>query len=195
MLGGNKTEQSNIDAEKVIGRDDYSKTTINNITQTTYKGEDRTLRKLLEEHELERQKNTDYQEFSDALNNFFKQKTEANLRNLEQKLIDGNRQHLIDVALEAKERVTKKIYKHQLYKTAQEVYTYLLTNIRTVFKHSIESKIKSGKFQEFEIDDLVEEKIINSFYETVQGSSLYIDRDELYGLLYLLTGNCHIAWD
>ncbi len=154
-----------------------------------------TLRKLLEAHESERQNNPEYQVFSDELNNFFKQKTEKNLRDLTQKLSDGNREHLIDIALESKEKVTKNIYQFQHYPSAQKVYTHLLTNIRSSFKHLIESRIKSGKFEIFEIDDLVKEKVIEPFYQTVQGSSLHIDLNDLYGLLYLLTGNCHIEWD
>jgi hypothetical protein len=195
MLGNdNKAEQSNITAKNVFGRDDNSITTNNYLVSNSYSG-DLTLRKLLELHETEKQNNSEYQDFSDELNNFFKQKTENKLRNLTQKLLDGNREYLIDSAMESKERVTKKIYKHGLYKTAQEVYTHLLTNIRTTFKHRIESRIKSKKFDIFEIDDEVSDKIIKPFYQSVQGSSLYIDEDELYGLLYLLTGNCHIDWD
>lgn len=194
MLNDNKVEQSNIRAETVVGRDDNSKTCNFYNSSIIYK-EDLTLKKLLEEHELEKLKNSEYQDFSDELNNFFKQKTEKKLRDLTQKLVDGDRENFVSVALEAKERVTKKIYKFSLYTSAQEVYTHLLTNIRTTFKHSIESKIKSGKFDIYEIDDLVKEKIIEPFYQTIQGSSLYIDLDELYGLLYLLTGNCHIEWD
>ncbi|PPK74963.1 hypothetical protein B0F87_107206 [Methylobacter tundripaludum] len=195
MLESNEVYQSEIRAETVVGRDDNRKIYNTIYNQSIIYREDQTLKKLLNEHELEKQKNPKYQEFSDELNNFFKQKTENKLRDLTQKLVDGDRENFVSVALEAKERVTKKIYKFSLYTSAQEVYTHLLTNIRTTFKHSIESKIKSGKFDIFEIDDLVKNIIIEPFYQTVQGSSLYIDLDELYGLLYLLTGNCHIEWD
>lgn len=195
MLESNEVSQSEIRAETVIGRDDNRKIYNTIYNQPIVYREDQTLKRLLKEHELEKQINPKYQEFSDELNNFFKQKTEKKLRDLTQKLVDGDRENFVSVALEAKERVTKKIYKFSLYTSAQEVYTHLLTNIRTTFKHSIESKIKSGKFDIFEIDDLVKNIIIEPFYQTVQGSSLYIDLDELYGLLYLLTGNCHIEWD
>ena len=195
LENSNKTEQSNISANSVTGRDDYSTTNNYYNNQLVNSKQDFVLRRLLDEHEEEKQKDADYQRFSDELNNFFKQKTEKKQRDLKQKLLDGNRENLIDTALDAKERVTKKIYKFSFSKSAQEIYTYLLTNIRVAFKHTIESRIKSGKFEPFEIDDLVKEKIIEPFFQTVQGSRLYIDLDELYGLLYLLTGNCHIEWD
>jgi len=194
LENSNKTEQSKITANNVTGRD-YNSTTNNHYHYSNASTQDLILKRLLDEHEEEKQKNADYQQFSDELNNFFKQKTEKNQRDLTQKLLDGNRENLIDLALEAKERVTKKIHKYSFSKSAQEVYTYLLINIRDTFKHRIELRIKSGKIDVFTISDLVEEKIIEPFFQEVQGSSLYIDKNELYGLLYLLTGNCHIEWD
>lgn len=195
MFDNNKVVQSNIEANKVIGRDDNSTTHNHFYNRTVNYREDLVLKRLLDEHDLEKKNNPDYQQFSDDLNNFFKLKQVKNLRDLNKKLIDGNRENLIDIAMESKERVTKKIHKFALYKSAQDIYTYLLINIRSAFKHYVESRIKSGRFEIFEIDDIVRYEIIEPFFSNVQGSKLYIDIDELYGILYLLTGNCHIEWD
>lgn len=81
------------------------------------------------------------------------------------------------------------------YKSAQELYTYILTNIRTTFLHEIAPRIKSGDFKQYDINDLVEQKIIQPLLENIGICSLRIDKDELYGLLYILTGNCYIEWD
>ncbi len=197
MIDNNKVTQSDVVAKKAIGRDDKS---INYNNNYFYKRpvqyrEDLVLKRLLEEHENEKEKDPEYQKFSDELNNFFKEKQKENLRDLKEKLIDGKREHMIDIAIDAKERVTKKIHKFSLYKSAQDIYSYLLINIRTSFKHTIENRIKSGKFEIYEIDDLVKNEIIEPFFYNIQGSSLDIDMNELYGLLYLLTGNCHVEWD
>lgn len=195
MLDKNEVTQSNITAEKVVGRDDKSTTNNYFYKRPVLYREDLVLKRLLEEHENEKLKDSEYQKFSDELNNFFKEKQKENLRDLREKLVDGGRANLVDIAIDSKERVTKKIHKFSLYKSAQDIYTYLLTNIRSAFKHTIESRIKSGKFEAYEIDDLVKNEIIDPFFHNIQGSSLYIDVDELYGILYLLTGNCHIEWD
>lgn len=194
MFEKNEVTQSDICAEKVIGRDDNS--TIHNYfyNKTVIHREDHVLKKLLLEHENEKKIDSEYQSFSDELNNFFKKKHVENLRDLRTKLTDGGRDNLVDIAIDSKERVTKKIHRFSLYKSAQDIYTYLLTNIRTAFKHTVENRIKSGKFETFEIDDIVRNEIIEPFFNNIQGSSLYIDVDELYGILYLLTGNCHIEW-
>lgn len=191
----NNVNQSNIIASKVIGRDDNSQIHQHFYSKSIFYKEDLVLKKLLDEHEIEKEKDADYLAFSDELNNFFKQEIGKNLRDLREKLVDGGRENLIRCALDSKERVTKKIHMYSLYKSAQDVYTYLLTNIRSSFKHQVEARIKSGKFETYEIDDIVRDKIIEPFYQAAQGSSLLIDLDELYGILYLLTGNCHIDWD
>lgn len=195
MLDKNEVTQSNITAEKVVGRDDKSTTHNHFYNRPVLYREDKVLKRLLEQHEQERNADPEYQRFSDELNNFFKEKQKERLRDLKQKLEDGGRDNLVDIAIDSKERVTKKIHRLSLYKSAQDIYTYLLTNIRSAFKHGIENRIKSGRFDAYEIDDLVKNEIIEPFYHNIQGSRLEIDIDELYGLLYLLTGNCHIEWD
>ncbi len=157
--------------------------------------QDHRLRELVEEHEQEIQKDELYKDFSSQLNNFLERKVEGKLRDLGQKLTDGSRDYLLDYAMDVKERVSKKIMQFSHYRSAQELYTYILTNIRTTFLHEISSRIKSGDFKDYEINGLVEDKIIQPVLESVNGCSLNIDKDELYGLLYILTGNCYIEWD
>jgi len=189
ILDSNKVSFESVRAGRNIsGRDihDYSTTTItNNHAAPVVYRQDHRLRALVQEHEREIQKDEQYKEFSSQLNNFLERKVEGRLRDLGQKLTDGNRSFLLDYAMDVKERVSKKIMQFSHYKSAQELYTYILTNIR----------IKSGDFKEYQISDLVEEKIIQPVLESVHGCSLNIDKDELYGLLYILTGNCYIEWD
>ncbi len=116
-------------------------------------------------------------------------------RNLEQKLLDGNKNHVIPFAIECKHRINKKISKYGLFRTANDVFVYLLGHIETKFLTTIKSRICSEKFESYEIDDLIESEIINKLWGDCQYSSLFENFDELYGLLYLLTGNCHIDWD
>ena len=199
VLDSNKSSLDNVQAGRNIsGRDvhDHSTTQItNNYAAPVMYRQDHRLRELIEEHEREIQKDPTYREFSNQLNNFLERKVERSLRNLEQKLTDGNRDFLLDYAMDVKERITKKITRFSHYKSAQELYTYILTNIRTTFLHEISPRIKSGDFKDYQINDLLEDKIILPVLESVQGCSLNIDKDELYGLLYILTGNCYIEWD
>ena len=81
------------------------------------------------------------------------------------------------------------------YVTAEKIYTHLLVEIRTVFLSEMSSRIKSGDFTNYNIDDRILERIIEPQLSHVEGCSLQIDKEELFGLLYILTGNCYIEWD
>lgn len=199
VLDSNKASFDNVNAGGNVGgrdvHDNSTHITTNNYAAPVMYRQDNRLRDLVLEHENEIQKDEQYKEFSSQLNNFLERKVEGKLRDLGQKLSDGNRDFLLDYAMDVKERVSKKIMQFSHYKSAQELYTYILTNIRTTFLHEVSPRIKSGDFKLYEINDLVEDKIIQPVLENVHGCSLNIDKDELYGLLYILTGNCYIEWD
>jgi hypothetical protein len=181
----------------ISGRDttisNYSQT-INNNAPVMYR-QDPRIRELILEHEQEILADPSYKEFSEKLNNFLNRTVENELRDLQQKLEDGQRDFLVDYAMEQKESVTKKIMSYSHFTTAQEIYTFILANMRVTFLHQIAPKIKSSKFDAYEIDDLVVQQIIEPTLISLEGCSLVIDKDELYGLLYVLTGNCYIEWD
>jgi hypothetical protein len=71
MFDNNKVVQSDIEANKVIGRDDNSTTHNHFYNRAVNYREDLVLKRLLDEHELEKKNDPDYQQFSDDLNNFF----------------------------------------------------------------------------------------------------------------------------
>jgi hypothetical protein len=187
----NKINQKNITAQNVSGRDQHN--IVNNFYNNTFI--DENLKRLITEHESSKETSVEYREFCDELNRFFNKKNPKKIRNLQEKLSAGDRDAIIDNAMEAKDYAVKKITKYTHYQTAQEIFTYLLTNIKTTFVHEIYPKIKSKRFENFEIDDLVYEKIIEPTLVSASESSICIDKTTIYGLLYLLTGNCYIEWD
>jgi hypothetical protein len=197
VIESNKVNQKNIQAGGHVsgGNMIVNENHFHNYNSPPIYIEDRVLKSLLIEHEKEKDEDPEYRKFSDELNKFFSKSLRAKPRNLEEKLSDGGRGHLVELAMDAKEKVTKKIERFSNFKSAQEIYTYLLTNIRTAFVHEVQSKIKSCEFAEHQIDDIVKSNIIDPFLHNLAGSSLAIDRSELYGLLYFLTGNCYIEWD
>jgi len=186
--------QKNINAGGDVAGGNIDKSSIHINIPIPYQN-DATLKQLLLQHEIEKSTDPEYREFSKELNRFFNKKLPEKFRDLETKLTDGKREFVIELAQDSKEKLTKKIEKYQHYQSAQDIYTYLLVNIRTSFVHQVQSKIKSGVFKEFEIDEIVANEIIGPFLFNLQGSSLLIDKDELYGVLYFLTGNCYIEWD
>jgi len=193
-IDSNKVSQSDLEVKGDVAGRDLHKSVHHHHGPPIYH-EDSVLKALLQEHEKEKENDPEYRSFSEDLNKFFKISLNSKKRDLEQKLSDGGRDYLLEMAMDAKERVTKKIERYSNFRSAQEIYTYLLTNIRTAFLHEVQSKIKSGDFSHYEIDEIVKKNIIDPFLHNLNGTSLEIDNSELYGLLYFLTGNCYIEWD
>ncbi|MFA5924392.1 MAG: hypothetical protein WC856_24385 [Methylococcaceae bacterium] len=99
MIENNKVDQKNITAAgSVAGRDLYDQKTTFIINNSILYREDTVLKSLLLEHEHEKTFDPEYREFSEELNKFFRTTLRNNLRNLEEKLNDGRRDYLIDLA-------------------------------------------------------------------------------------------------
>ena len=193
----NRVTQSNVNAGRNnAARDNYDNSTnhVHNYFPAVYR-EDKRLRALVEEHEHEKRTDQRYRKLAEKLNNFLLRKADGSERDLTEKLTDADREHLIILAMELKEDVTKKITRNSHFQSAQKIYTYLLTQIRITFLSEISSRIKSGQFKQYEIDDFVKNRVIEPLLAGVDGCSLEIDKEELFGLLYILTGNCYVEWD
>ncbi|HCG9645370.1 TPA: hypothetical protein NKA98_003189 [Vibrio parahaemolyticus] len=156
--------------------------------------EDKTLKILIEEHEQAILTDCDYREFSETLNNFLNRKISPDLRDLTTKLTEGDRSHLVMLAMMLKEDVTKKIMRHSHFESAQKIYTHLLRTVYSTYLTEIYSKVKSAHFPMHEIDEQILERIVTPILDNVGDCSLLIDKNEVYGLLYILTGNCYIEW-
>lgn len=154
---------------------------------------------MLEKFENDKNHNPDFERLTDELDNYLLRKIKKNnpklARDLEQKLLDGNKKHIVSFAKGCKHRINKKINKYGLFRTANDIFVYMLCHIETKFLTTVKSRICSMQFEIYEIDKIIETEIINTLWDECQYSSLFDNLDDLYGLLYLLTGNCHIDWD
>ncbi len=117
---------------------------------------------------------------------------ETNLIGLGAKMEEGGRSELLPFALSTKELFAKKILKHQFSETAQEIHAYLLAEVYTRFYNLIFPCI--GKIPDIDVNNLIQEKIINYIQGILGENVLDFYSDEINGMLYFLTGNCHIRW-
>ena len=115
-------------------------------------------------------------------------------RNLAEKLNACGKAHLLDDALEAKERFAKQLKKTTFNPAVQEIYAYILGEIYTNFNHRIKPKIAGSEqgVTEAAIGDLAD-RITRQLADAPP--SLGIGMTEVVGMLYYLTGNCHLNWD
>ena len=137
--------------------------------------------------------NKEYVEFIEELTYYIKARN-GNALGLEEKLKLGNRSDLIDDALELKEKFAKKISKSQLNIVTQKVYIQILSNINALFRNKIKPLILKNEPIHV-VDNAIQNEVIEYIYGQISTHSFVnLDMDDIHGMLYYLSGKCHINW-
>ncbi len=113
-------------------------------------------------------------------------------RNLKTKLTEAGRADEVQEAEELKEYFAKILVKNNLSQKAQEVYVHILSVIKVSYDNKVKPLIKENPTHP-DIGEKVFE-IIDAIYSTLSESVLKYDMRQVKGMLYFLTGNCHIDW-
>ncbi len=150
-------------------------------------------RALAKLHEL-CEDDEDFQYFVERLNFFTSDKSHSSLIGLEQKLVNGGRADLLEVAIERKDSFAKRLMKSQLNRRRQWIFLYILQKISFAFEDLVRPLIKQGAPPEA-IDSVIMNGIIDSIYREVMGEDITIDQYTISGMLYFLTGKCHLVWE
>lgn len=174
----------------IAGRD-IQKTTIN-IGRISLGGKSQ-LEKLYEKLEKEKESSTRFSEIIDELLHFKTYPEKTDVVGLEKKLENGERLNYLIFAERTKEMFTKKLIKNEYSETAQLIYAFLLAKVYTSFEMNVYPYILEGHTQEV-INKLISASIIEPIEEILGDNLLRIYDNEINGMIYFLTGNCHIKW-
>ncbi len=136
----------------------------------------------------------DFQWFVERLDFFTNQRTQSPVIGLEQKLINGGREDLLEVAIERKDFFVKCLMKSQLNQRRQGVFLYILQKISFAFEEHVRPLIKKGAPNEV-IDSVILNGIVDAIYREVMAEDLTVDQYMISGMLYFLTGKCHLIWE
>lgn len=120
-------------------------------------------------------------------------------KGLEEKLQDGGfKKSFIQKATLQKEMYAKKATKYECYPAAQEIILSLFARIKNEFDVRIYPMITrvadvSSIMQE------VHNQIVSPILQMIEANgaedqSLYFNMDHIYGMIYYLTGMCHLNW-
>ncbi|MBA3008610.1 MAG: hypothetical protein KJ900_05065 [Proteobacteria bacterium] len=134
-------------------------------------------------------------EFVESLLSWINPKKTALTRDLAEKLNACGKGHLICDALEAKERFAKQLKKTTFNPAIQEIYAYILGEIYANFNHRIKPRIAAA-VEPGSIEGAIAD-LANTITSQIANAptSLGVGMTEITGMLYYLTGNCHIDWD
>ena len=168
--------------------------TVNNVNQYTSSNYKAYL-KFVEEYEQElkngSQANVD---FINKIQHYLNNIDGEEFIGLQRKLEEADYSSDFLWANELKESYTKKLTELSLSQSSQKIHAYLLLKIYTFFNFCIKPAIIDGVPKEvikkriisdviMPLTDIVDENNILEFYD-----------DDFLGMLYFLTGNCHLRW-
>tara|TARA_Y100000588_G_scaffold395303_1_gene522781 strand:+ start:1515 stop:2681 length:1167 start_codon:yes stop_codon:yes gene_type:complete len=133
-----------------------------------------------------------YRDMIEEFQEFLSPRPGRKIIGLESKLKEGNRIDLLEDAEYLESRFSRKVSRKQLSDKEQIVYFHCLSKINSYFKSYIKPLIAQQE-SNCKIDNEIQERIITPLYEeilVVQPMSMEMIR----GMLYFLTGKCHLRW-
>ena len=120
-------------------------------------------------------------------------------KGLEEKLQDGGFQKIfIQKAIIQKEMYAKRATKYECYPAAQEIILSLFARIKNEFDVRIYPMIITGVDVPLIMQE-VHKQIVSPILQMIETNgandqSLYFNMDHIYGMIYYLTGMCHLNW-
>lgn len=160
--------------------------------KNVYNAEPTQLMLLQEEYQEEFKNRQTCTEMISELNHYNTRKSE--IRDLEDKLSAAGYSLLLDEAQELKELVSKLIVQYQHYRSAQKIIAFLLSDVHSIFQYKIKPQIVS-KDQEIKILELMYLYIECELSKKLGINALEIYNRHLRGMVFFLTGNCHLEWE
>jgi hypothetical protein len=150
------------------------------------------IKTLYAQFEKEEKSKPQIKKFMEELD-YYNKPLDGDMIGLAQKLKDGNQENFIDFALRVKESYHKKLYKHSLSPSAQKINLHLLSMVECFFMHQIFPLIEKKQSSD-KINLLIQELVVNPMMTELGENRLDFTAQDINGMLYLLTGNCHIKW-
>lgn len=188
----NKVNQENINSSgDVVGGDKIVIQDVN-ITSVLNPATDYMI-ELIKRFKAESNSDEKINKIVENLNHYSTNLDEETVYDLEYKLNAGNRGFEFNRAVLLKERITKKIKLNENSESAQEIYAYLLSQICSDFHLHIYPLLKTHTISQINL--LIDEKVIKPAVFILGENVLKLLKEDINGMIYFLTGNCHIKWE
>lgn len=138
-------------------------------------------------------KSIEQQKFIEELQHYISQ-ADGDVLGLEEKFKVAGRIDRLWYAKELKERYYKKLLRtSQFSLVGQKINVYLLALIRTNYLTEVYPKILENETKS-NVDMLVNERIVKTLLAELGDNQLEFTSDDVLGMVYYLTGNCHLKW-
>lgn len=150
------------------------------------------MRKLAERYQVERRDNVIFKEILEDLQHFRQPIEGEKVVGLEEKLKLAKLECLLPFAMQTKELFAKKLSRNFSSECAQEIFSVLLAEIWTRFQLNITPLLST--VDRLAIPAKVYEIVVAPVNEMLGENVLELKANDVAGMVYFLTGNCHITW-
>jgi len=149
---------------------------------------------LIEKFRVEREGDIKFYETVDKLEHYKSSPPGEPTLTLEEKLEKGGCADQLRFARQTKELFSKNLVQFQYSESAQRIHALLLAEVYSRFHRLVSPLIHQGADINA-INRAVQVEIIEPVQRLLQDNVLELYAAEINGMLYFLTGNCHIRWD
>lgn len=124
--------------------------------------------------------------------------TDTDVIGLEEKIKNGGREKYINRFIWLKQEYRKKLERFQNYPSAQKIHTLILADVLHKFMTYIEPLIEKKPTEEElrkKIDQFIVEPVFKIIDEEGCDDIMGLNKTDVNGMIYYLTGKCHIKWE
>ena len=181
-----KQENISLNDGSVVGRDQIT-------TNYNINGRISQMTRLAIQYIEESSQDSKFSETLPELEHYMSNIDEKEVRGLRKKLTHAGRHDEFKDASRQKEIIAKKLHKYSTSKSAQKIFVYLLGYILNNFRARVRPMISAGA-SKTDIDICILDNVIQPAVEMLEDNVLDLFWDDIWGMVYYLTGNCHIDW-
>lgn len=135
----------------------------------------------------------EYRYMLDQLQEYLTPRPGRKIVGLEEKLREGDRLDLLEDALYLENKFSRRVSKNQFSTTEEVIYCHCLSKINSSFAHHIKPLFKNPVNAAI-IDRVIFDRIVEPLYEEVSEVSTAVSFELIRGMIFFLTGKCHIRW-
>ena len=175
-------QTGNTAGRDVVGRDKYE-----------FNAPISPMTKYCMEYIEEKEYDQEFKELIPELQHYMKSVDVKAVIGLEEKLKMAGKLDEMESAARQKELVAKRLNRHSTSRAAQKIYTYVLGEILSRFNAHIKPLISKEEPDDV-IGAAVFEYVLKPTMHALEHNVLDLFWEDMWGLVYYLTGNCHIKW-
>lgn len=137
---------------------------------------------------------SEYRNMIEELDSFLENRPSRRIIGLEAKLNTGGRADLVEDALYLENRFARRLARGQHSPSSQALFLHCLSEINSSFCHYIQPLIRSAQ-PTVAIDAAIKLRVIDPICRELAAVDCSYNSQMISGMLYFLTGKCHIQWE